>query len=667
MKKLFQANYLITMVFVLLPFFLNAQGDRADSLEKALLRTNQPLEKADILAQLFDEVQYSDPEKALRIAREINSIRSFVGKNKGATRLESLNLIGLAFMTLNQNDSALFYFQQVTDLSMAYNDSVYLSKSYNNIGVLNGYQGNYDTTIYYFNKSAEIDEILGDIEGAMISYMNIGSLLMQLDRLDSARFFLTNALNAAIKTNNSNLIATGYLNLGSLEQKAEKYADANQYYFRVLEIGEKIGNNELISMAYRDLSLLFQEQEQYKEAIEYDNKCLEYALKSDDFDAAQAAFFGLAVSYENLGMFKEAYENHKQFAAFQDTIRERQNHDKVVEMQEKFKSEQTTKENQILSKDNKIKDLEIAQNSEKLANSRIIIISSILGLVLLVILAFTLYNRNVLKQKANLKLQQANEIIEEKNKDILDSIKYARRIQEAILPPPHLAKKILPENFILYKPKDIVSGDFYFLDKRAEHLIVAAVDCTGHGVPGALMSVVGHNGLTRAIKERELTKPSDILDFLNRSVNETLRQTYEESAVKDGMDIALCSFDTKKNIIQFAGAHNPLWRIRNNELTEIRADKQPIGAFMGEFQQPFTNHELDMETGDVFYIFTDGYADQFGGERGKKFKSSQLKALLLSIYTKSMAEQKKIVLEVFNAWKGELEQVDDVCIIGLRV
>jgi serine phosphatase RsbU (regulator of sigma subunit) len=665
MKKLFRLIYLIAMG--LLPSFLIAQNQRTDSLEKVFLHTNQPLEKAFVLEQIFDEVQYSDPEKALRIAKEINAIRSLAGKNTGQTRLESLNLLGVAFMNLYQHDSALFYFQQMSDLAIALQDSVYLSKSYNNIGVLNGYMGDYDATVFYFNKSAEIDEAVGDAEGAMISYMNIGTLLSQLELLDSARFFLTNALNAAISTKNKSLIASGYLSLGILETRAENYSEAQQFYFKAIEIGEEVADVELISMAYRDLSVVFQNQEQYRLAIEYDNKCLEYALKNNDYTTAQAAYNGLAVSYENLGMYQEAYENHKQFAALQDTIRELENRDRVVEMQEKFKTEQTFTENQLLMQENQIHELAIAKNSEELAKSRVIIISSILGLVLLIILAFTLYNRNVLKQRANLKLQQANEIIEEKNKDILDSIKYARRIQEAILPPDQLAKKIMPENFILYKPKDIVSGDFYFLEKREEHLIIAAVDCTGHGVPGALMSVVGHNGLTRAIKERELTKPAEILDFLNKSVNETLRQTYEESTVKDGMDIALCAFNMKKNRIEFAGAQNPLWRIRNNELTEIKADKQPIGAFMGEYQKPFTNNELEMQPGDVYYVFTDGYADQFGGERGKKFKSSQLKELLLSICTKSMAEQKKIVLDVFNAWKGELEQVDDVCIIGLRV
>jgi histidine kinase len=285
-----------------------------------------------------------------------------------------------------------------------------------------------------------------------------------------------------------------------------------------------------------------------------------------------------------------------------------------------------------------------------------------------------LYENLELKvQERTVEIMHQKEIIEDKNKDILDSIKYARRIQEAILPPVHMERKLLKESFILYKPKDIVSGDFYFLEEKDEHVIVAAVDCTGHGVPGALMSVVGHNGLTRAVNERHYTQPSGILDYLNKSVNQTLRQTYEESTVKDGMDIAMCSFNFKNNTLQFAGAHNPLWRIRPSapgegaELTEIKADKQPIGAFMGEFQKPFTNHELEMLPGDVYYVFTDGYADQFGGERGKKFKTSQMKEMFLSIHKKPMAEQKEIILDAFNAWKGDLEQIDDVCVIGVKI
>jgi serine phosphatase RsbU (regulator of sigma subunit) len=262
---------------------------------------------------------------------------------------------------------------------------------------------------------------------------------------------------------------------------------------------------------------------------------------------------------------------------------------------------------------------------------------------------------------------QQKEVIEEKNKDILSSIKYARRIQEAILPPDELVQKLFPESFILYKPKDIVSGDFYWLEKKDDHIIIAAVDCTGHGVPGALMSIVGHNGLSRAVNEQGLKKPSDILDYLNRSVNETLRQKYEESSVKDGMDIALCAFDLKNKKIEFAAAHNPLYLIRDNKLIEIKADKHPIGSFLGDTLIPFKNNEIAIQPGDTFYLFTDGFVDQFGGERGKKFKTSQFKKLLLSINEKPLAEQKEIINDTFKAWRGTLEQVDDVCIIGVRV
>ncbi len=261
----------------------------------------------------------------------------------------------------------------------------------------------------------------------------------------------------------------------------------------------------------------------------------------------------------------------------------------------------------------------------------------------------------------NVELKKAHDLVAEKNREIMDSINYAKRIQSAILPPDKNIKELLPESFVLYKPKDIVAGDFYWLETSEDKVLLAAADCTGHGVPGAMVSVVCNNGLNRSVREHQLIKPSEILDKTRDIVVTEFEKSEEE--VKDGMDIALCSLG--KNVLQYAGANNPLYVISNGELTEIKADKQPIGRY--DHKQPFTNHSITLKTGDCVYIFTDGFADQFGGPKGKKFKYSQFKQLLLDNHQLPMDKQKELLNNTIEDWKGELEQVDDICVIGIRV
>lgn len=260
-------------------------------------------------------------------------------------------------------------------------------------------------------------------------------------------------------------------------------------------------------------------------------------------------------------------------------------------------------------------------------------------------------------------LEEKNRIISLKNSEIIDSIVYAKRLQEAIMPPASEIQNLVPESFVLYKPKDIVAGDFYFAEQKGEYFFVAAADCTGHGVPGALVSVVCSNALNRAVIEFNLVKPGEILDKVTELVVDTFKRSNHD--IKDGMDISLCVVNTKSREIAWAGANNPLWYISNNELNEIKATKQPVGK--SDSYKEFTTHILQLAKGSLVYLFTDGFADQFGGPQGKKFKYKQLADIILMNEDLKMNEQKEKLEEAFISWKGQIEQVDDVCIIGLRL
>ncbi|MBD3636659.1 MAG: GAF domain-containing protein [Crocinitomicaceae bacterium] len=268
-------------------------------------------------------------------------------------------------------------------------------------------------------------------------------------------------------------------------------------------------------------------------------------------------------------------------------------------------------------------------------------------------------------RERTLELSHQKEIIEEKNKHITDSIRYAKRIQDATLPSIDLVRSYLKDSFVLFKPKDIVSGDFYWVEQVDDTILFAVVDCTGHGVPGAFLSLIGHNSLNQIVNELGIMKPSEILFELDKIVFKTLQNNLEHTNIKDGMDMAICSLNLNTKHLEFAGAYNPLYLIRDNELTEVKGDKLAIGS--GEVQNQYKNSGIQLQEGDRIYLFSDGYADQFGGPKGKKFKYSQFKDLLLKVHQKPMMEQHKLLNHYIEAWQGDLEQLDDVCVIGVRI
>lgn len=296
-----------------------------------------------------------------------------------------------------------------------------------------------------------------------------------------------------------------------------------------------------------------------------------------------------------------------------------------------------------------------------------------LGVVFLLSFTIIFYFRTLVNdfEKIN---KKKNELLRISNEEIKASISYAKRIQQAILPSMNLITANLPQSFVYYKPKDIIAGDFYWMhllpqpngwEVDGNVVLFAAADCTGHGVPGAMVSVVCNNALNQSVKEFGITQPNLILEKARDLVIETFAESTE--SVQDGMDISLCALNTKTNELQYAGANNPIWIIRKDkkEVEEIKANKQPIGK--DDFMKPFTNHTIQLNKGDTIYIFSDGYADQFGGPKGKKFKSKPFKELLLSISNNSLDKQKELIEKHFIEWKGNLEQIDDVCVIGVKI
>ncbi|MFN3874945.1 MAG: PP2C family protein-serine/threonine phosphatase, partial [Flavobacteriales bacterium] len=269
----------------------------------------------------------------------------------------------------------------------------------------------------------------------------------------------------------------------------------------------------------------------------------------------------------------------------------------------------------------------------------------------------------VVRQKEEVE-RQSRKVVE-LYKNVTDSIRYAKRLQDSILPPERRIRELLGEAFVYYRPKDIVSGDFYWVEQVAGRVLFAAVDCTGHGVPGAFMSLVGHNGLNQATKERGLWRPAEVLKELNRIAYEALHKDREQHLVRDGMDMALCSYDRERRILDYAGAHNPLYLARKGEIIAYEPDKIAIGSFELNGHL-FLEHRIELQEGDMVYIFSDGYADQFGGPKGKKFLYRRLRELLAEASQHPAERQRRMLHDTFNAWRGAHEQVDDILVIGMR-
>lgn len=275
------------------------------------------------------------------------------------------------------------------------------------------------------------------------------------------------------------------------------------------------------------------------------------------------------------------------------------------------------------------------------------------------------YKDIVVEQDLIAKISEQKDEIERQQKELQESLRYASSIQSSLLLEEKSFKKIFPESFILYLPRDIVSGDFYWICRKKHTIVIVAADCTGHGVPGAFMSILGISFLNEIVS-RDIPRANIILNRLRENIMKSLHQTGDIYEHKDGMDIALCICDLEKRKLQFSGAFNPMYLIRNGELNEVRGDKMPIGIAPTE-ERSFTNHVLDLRKNDLIYIFSDGFADQFGGPEDRKFRYRPFKELLVRIHKQDMGKQKKLLEQKFYNWKGEVDQVDDILIIGFKI
>ncbi|MFN8117487.1 MAG: tetratricopeptide repeat protein [Bacteroidia bacterium] len=543
------------------------------------------------------------------------------------------NNIGLIYAEIKEYRTALAYYFKAEKINIAKHEKSLLAINYNNMATCYQKLNQFSSAQTYLQKSLILRQEVSDTIGMAMAYHNIGINHQLTNDNDSAIYFFNKSLSYLSNMSENIGHAYNYLELGNTLLQKGKLREAEGYLLSSLRISERSELEGVKVEVYKYLSELYEKQNDFKKAFNYQNLYLG-SKENVESDESKNEILKKELEYD--------------FA-------------KRQELQRKDAENKQA-----------IADAEI-RSQKKLTTGAVIALLILSGLIVIV---FRSYNQ---KRKANAIISKQKELVEQKNKEILDSINYAKYIQNALLPSDSFIKQLPVNCFILFKPKDIVSGDFYWIhhsikeNQNIEEIYIAAVDCTGHGVPGALVSVVGNNGLNRCVKEFGINQTGEILDKLSELVEETFEKS--ENELKDGMDISLLKISShqlsdtteKSYSFQWSGANNPLWIIRKdtNTLEEIKADKQPVGKFSD--RKKFTSHNVTFKKGDRLYLFTDGYADQFGGEKGKKFKYKQLEELLLASSNSSIVEQKNQLDSAFMKWKGNLEQVDDICIIGIFI
>ncbi len=629
-------------------------------------------------------------ELSLRIEEKSNN-------KKGMA--DSFNNIGNVYRRQGDYEKAIELYSK----SLKYREEIDfkpgISSSYSSLGLVQLDQKNYLEAIQLFRQSLEIEEELGNTNAMANCYNNIGVAQKKLGNYETAIELYYKALDIREKLGDKSRIAKALNNIALIYLDQQNYSEALELLSKSLEIRKAIGDKNGVAGSHNNLGLVYFEKGDYKEALENGMIGMDIAKNLGEIISIRDASKLLWKTHKKLRNYKESLKMYSQFIQMRDSIESEENQKAIIRQEYKYQYEKQAAADSVKNAEAK-KVSEALLAAEKAENERkksqiqqgklerkqqdqqayflygVLALAVLFGIFIFNRFRVTKKQRDIIDEQKSVvesqkavveeqksKVDEAYEQLEEKNTEILDSINYAKRIQSAILPPEKLVKECLQNSFVLYKPKDIVAGDFYWMEPVGDSILFAAADCTGHGVPGAMVSVVCNNGLNRSVREYGLIEPGDILSKTREIVISEFEKSEEE--VKDGMDVALCSLEGRT--LKYAGAHNPLWIIRKDsaQVEEVKAHKQPIGKY-GE-STPYPTHIVELSEGDTFYIFSDGYADQFGGEKGKKFKTANFKRLLLSIQNETIERQRELIDEGFENWKGSIEQLDDVCVIGVRV
>ncbi|MBU0486753.1 MAG: SpoIIE family protein phosphatase [Bacteroidetes bacterium] len=548
----------------------------------------------------------------------LDAYHEFQNRNEKTGLSRAALFLGYAYESFGDYSTAMEYAMGALAAADNIADDELLGDTHSLIGLINSRLSNFAEAILSYQKSLAFREKLND-KRAMASNYNLlaRANLLKGDYSESEQFYIR-AIDLRVAENDQGALPWSYLGIAGLFKKTSRYDEAEEYYMKsLIAIGDS-GDKRVRFHIHAGLTDLCIQTGNTAKANDYLGVLQNLCNELDSKPLLLETHLLTSKYFEATGVSDQALEYYKLHHTLESEL----------------------KSSETLNNISNLRTAHAIENAQKEAE---------------------------IYQLKNVELKKVYDVIETHNKNITASITYAKHIQQAFLPPQHLIQKHLDDYFLLYHPKDIVSGDFYFVEEEGDQVFFTAVDCTGHGVPGAILSVIGYNFLRKAVKERKYARPAEILTFLDKAVHAMLRQGSNEIGVKDGMDIALCALNKATLELQFAGAFNPLYYISDNELHEVKADFLPIGQNDLTQDDTYTNHVIQLKKGDTVYLFSDGYADQFGGPKRKKFLYKRLRETLLQIQHLTMDKQKEELERIFFEWKGDVEQYDDVLILGVKI
>jgi len=676
-------NVLLFLISIALSLPLSAQISEADSLLNVAENSSDSV-KIDIYLDLAVGYRSVQPEVALKYANDALKIAE--GNEIYSRKAASLHILGATYTVLGDYEKAISNLLESLRNYELLGDSKGVANTSNSLGILYFNQEDYKSAKKYYSKALGLIDSSEYAMSTGVYKLNIGEVYQATGENEKALRLEEQAYEI-------------FKQLGDENGMAYALGVQGKVYY---QLGNK---NKAIDLTKQALGFLIDDQD-YLGAVEYLNFLVEVYIASNNLLSAEKnAQTALELSqqinslkwkiksFENLSKIfyrKEAYQLAYQCKDsahhYEHQLMDKEKYRQISNLRIIYESEKKEQENKILRIDKELKQKQITQ--QQILNVAIGII-----LVILIVFAIITFRSKNQKQIANnqLKIQneeirhqreeietqserlrsintdviRKNQLIEEKNKNITDSINYAKRIQTALLPFNHRIGKQLEDFFIYYKPKDIVSGDFYWFSESDDKVVIAVADCTGHGIPGAFMSFIGHDLLNHIINFKGIAQPSEILKQLKLSVIRILRQ--EQSDNRDGMDISICIWDKKKNTVQFSGANHSLIYIQNKQLHQIKGNKTTVGLDEKRNVKDFDMHEINLVGDTCFYLFSDGYVDQFGGSKDKKFMIRNFRELLSSIHMKKMDTQGIIIRETIDEWMDGNEQVDDMLVWGFRL